>query len=52
MGDSLPAVQLGTGRKAVQLAAGSYHTCALLDDEQLCVPRPLSRPWMVCFRLV
>ncbi|KAJ1479246.1 regulator of chromosome condensation 1/beta-lactamase-inhibitor protein II, partial [Baffinella frigidus] len=32
MGDSLPAVQLGTGRSAVVLALGSYHSCALLDD--------------------
>ena len=32
MGDSLPAVQLGTGRSAVAVALGDYHTCALLDD--------------------
>ncbi|WP_413943337.1 RCC1 domain-containing protein [Bdellovibrio sp. HCB-162] len=32
MGDSLPAVNLGTGRTALQVAAGYYHTCALLDD--------------------
>ena len=32
MGDSLPAVQLGTGRSAVALALGDYHSCALLDD--------------------
>ncbi|KAJ1474415.1 hypothetical protein T484DRAFT_3264942 [Baffinella frigidus] len=32
MGDSLPAVQLGTGRWAVALALGHYHSCALLDD--------------------
>jgi alpha-tubulin suppressor-like RCC1 family protein len=32
MGDSLPAVQLGTGRSAVALALGGYHSCALLDD--------------------
>jgi hypothetical protein len=32
MGDSLPAVQLGTGRSAVSLALGHKHSCALLDD--------------------
>ena len=32
MGDSLPAVALGTGRTAVAIAAGAYHTCALLDN--------------------
>lgn len=32
MGDALPAVDLGTGRAAIQMAAGAYHTCALLDD--------------------
>ena len=32
MGDSLPAVSLGTGRSAVAIAAGDQHTCALLDD--------------------
>ncbi len=32
MGDSLPAVNLGAGRTAVAVAAGGYHTCALLDD--------------------
>jgi alpha-tubulin suppressor-like RCC1 family protein len=32
MGDSLPAVDLGTGRTAQALAAGEFHTCALLDD--------------------
>jgi len=32
MGDSLPAVQLGTGRSAVALALGDEHSCALLDD--------------------
>ena len=32
MGDSLPAVGLGTGRTAVDLAAGALHTCAVLDD--------------------
>ena len=32
MGDNLPAVSLGTGRKAVGVVAGEYYTCALLDD--------------------
>ena len=29
------AVDLGTGRTAVSLSAGSYHTCAILDDGTL-----------------
>lgn len=32
MGDNLTAVDLGTGRTAVWLELGDYHTCALLDD--------------------
>ena len=32
MGDNLPAIDLGTGKTAVQLVAGSSHTCALLND--------------------
>ncbi len=32
MGDALAAVNLGTGRRAVSVAAGVYNTCALLDD--------------------
>ncbi|MEM9517153.1 MAG: hypothetical protein AAGA42_20060 [Actinomycetota bacterium] len=32
MGDFLPEVDLGTGRTAVSISAGSGHTCALLDD--------------------
>lgn len=32
MGDYLPAVNLGTGRKAVEVSIGSTHTCAVLDD--------------------
>ena len=32
MGDSLPAVDLGTGRTATAITTGSNHTCALLDN--------------------
>ena len=32
MGDSLPAVSLGAGKTAMALAAGEFHTCALLSD--------------------
>ncbi len=32
MGDSLPAVNLGTGRSALAIAAGAGHTCAVLDN--------------------
>ena len=32
MGDALPIVDLGTGRKARQVSAGDSHTCALLDN--------------------
>lgn len=32
MGSLLEPVPLGTGRTAIQLAAGWFHTCALLDD--------------------
>ena len=32
MGDSLPTVNLGTGRTATAITAGSAHTCALLDN--------------------
>jgi alpha-tubulin suppressor-like RCC1 family protein/fibronectin type 3 domain-containing protein len=32
MGDSLPAVSLGTGRTVTALAAGGYHNCARLDN--------------------
>lgn len=35
MGDSLPAVSLGTGRVARGLTAGSGRTCALLDDSSV-----------------
>ncbi len=32
MGDDLAAIDLGTGRAAIDIAAGSLHTCALLDN--------------------
>jgi alpha-tubulin suppressor-like RCC1 family protein len=32
MGDALPAVPLGSGRKATAIAAGAEHTCVVLDD--------------------
>ena len=32
MGDNLPFVNLGTNRTAVDITAGMYHTCALLDN--------------------
>ncbi len=35
MGNSLPTVNLGTGRTAKAIAAGAYHTCALLDNNQV-----------------
>jgi hypothetical protein len=35
MGDSLPAVSLGTGRTATAIAAGHNFTCAVLDDASI-----------------
>lgn len=32
LGDNLLAVNLGTGRTAVQLASGGLHSCAILDN--------------------
>ncbi|CAK8989903.1 Ultraviolet-B receptor UVR8 (Protein UV-B RESISTANCE 8) (RCC1 domain-containing protein UVR8) [Durusdinium trenchii] len=32
MGDALPTVDLGDGRRAVSVSCGAWHTCALLDD--------------------
>jgi hypothetical protein len=32
-GDFLPAVSLGVGRTAKQISAGTYHACAILDDD-------------------
>ncbi|MEM8620186.1 MAG: hypothetical protein AAGF73_10725 [Actinomycetota bacterium] len=35
MGDSLPAVALGTGRSATSISAGANFACALLDDKSV-----------------
>ncbi|MBN2361677.1 MAG: hypothetical protein JXR83_19650 [Deltaproteobacteria bacterium] len=35
MGDHLPPISLGSGRTASAIAAGAFHTCALLDDGAL-----------------
>jgi hypothetical protein len=35
MGDDLPAVDLGPGRRAVSVALGTRHACAVLDDGAL-----------------
>ncbi len=35
MGDSLPVVSLGTGRTALSLSAGTFHTCVILDSAQV-----------------
>ncbi len=35
MGDNLPAVNLGAGRTATAITAGTQHTCALLDNNAL-----------------
>jgi len=32
MGNNLPTVNLGTGKTAVAISAGAYHTCAILND--------------------
>jgi len=32
MGDNLPSINLGTGRTAIAISAGTNHTCALLDN--------------------
>ena len=33
MGDNLPTVNLGAGRRVIQLAVGDAHNCALLDND-------------------
>lgn len=35
MGDALPAVNLGTGLKVIQIAAGDHTSCALFDDGRM-----------------
>ncbi|MDI1437454.1 RCC1 domain-containing protein [Polyangium sorediatum] len=35
MGDALPAVDLGTGEKAIALDAGRHHNCALLESRRV-----------------
>jgi alpha-tubulin suppressor-like RCC1 family protein len=35
MGDALPPVKLGTGRRAIAIASGYVHTCAILDDHSV-----------------
>ena len=35
MGNSLPIVNLGTGRTALAVTAGDQHTCAVLDDHSV-----------------
>jgi alpha-tubulin suppressor-like RCC1 family protein len=35
MGDALATVDLGAGHKAKALAAGGYHTCAILEDDSV-----------------
>ena len=32
MGDSLPVINLGTSRTAIQISAGANHNCAILDN--------------------
>jgi len=34
-GDALPAINLGNGRTAKSITAGSRHTCAILDNDSL-----------------
>ena len=43
MGDDLPFVDLGTGRYAVALTCGRWHTCVLLDNADVKV-QPLVEP--------
>ncbi len=35
MGDQLPVVDLGTGRKAVAIAAADTHACAILENQKV-----------------
>jgi hypothetical protein len=35
MGDNLPVVDFGTGKTAVAVFPGTWHTCALLNDNSV-----------------
>ena len=35
MGDSLPVIDLGSGKTAKAITAGLYHTCVLLNDDSV-----------------
>jgi alpha-tubulin suppressor-like RCC1 family protein len=35
MGDSLTAIEIGTGRTATAISAGKYHTCTILDNSSI-----------------
>ena len=35
LGDNLPFINLGSGRSAKAIGAGSEHTCALLDNNEV-----------------
>ena len=35
MGDNLNTVELGSGRTALKIACGEFHTCAILDNHQV-----------------
>ena len=35
MGDDLPVTDVGSGRTAVAISAGAYHTCAILDNSSV-----------------
>lgn len=35
MGDNMVAVDLGVGRSPVAIATGRWHTCVLMDNEEL-----------------
>ena len=35
MGENLPYLDFGVGRRAVQISAGDYHACAVLDNGKL-----------------
>ncbi len=35
LGDAMPPINLGTGRTVTQIAVGSHHACALLDNQTM-----------------